>query len=48
MSKADFIEKFIDVSNFSQIYFIDDLATITKQVKYKFPDFECFIYKYDK
>lgn len=48
MSKADFIEKYIDISNFSQIYFIDDLANITKQVKKKFPEFECFIYKYDK
>jgi hypothetical protein len=48
MSKADYIEKFIETSQFSQVYFIDDLPTIVKQVKFKFPHFECFIYKYNK
>ncbi len=48
MSKAEFIEKFIETHEFTQVYFIDDLPTIVKQVKYKFPHFECFIYKYNK
>jgi predicted secreted acid phosphatase len=48
ISKADYIKKFIDITNYSKICFIDDLPMTVQLVKKKFPHFECFIYKYDK
>lgn len=47
ITKAEYIDKFIDWKSYSQVFFIDDISLITKQVKKKFPDFLCYVYKYD-
>jgi len=33
ISKAEYIDKFINTSIYSQVYFIDDISLISKQVK---------------
>lgn len=47
ITKAEYIDKFIDWKSYSHVFFIDDISFITKQVKKKFPDFLCYVYKYD-
>ena len=46
MSKAMYIQQYINMDGFDHIYFIDDQVSIVKNVKITFPQIECYIFKY--
>jgi hypothetical protein len=48
MPKANYIDKFINLSRYNLVYFIDDNELTVKNVKTKFPQIECFIFKYNE
>lgn len=46
ISKAEYIKKYIDLTQFDNIYFIDDQVNNVKNVKITFPNFNCYLFKY--
>jgi hypothetical protein len=48
MSKGSYIENFIDINQFDNVFFIDDDENTTKIVKHKHNTIDCYLYKYNK
>jgi hypothetical protein len=46
ISKAEYIKKYIYLTQFDNIYFIDDQVNNVKNVKITFPNFNCYLFKY--